>query len=205
MSSSSISDRTATEWWRTLGLRGPIGLPSGGNRLAGTEIASAILCQYHPIAFASREASVHGHQFTLEELAQKIEAAENEYARERNIERNHAAEARRAAGGQHIDAAFARSDADVVIAEGRWSGFTRARAISWCWNLFQYEPHGFVHPGSEVRIRAMHELEAGSIPSVFGYPERARELEGRGLTPQQYRGHKEALGEATFDQADVRT
>jgi hypothetical protein len=74
------------------------------------------------------------------------------------------------------------------------------------WLLFRRlaTAHGFVHPGSEVRICALHELEAGGIPSVFGYPERARELEARGLTPQQYRGHKEALGDATFDQADVR-
>ena len=81
---------------------------------------------------------------------------------------------------------------------------TRGEAAAWCWNLFQYEPHGFVHPGSQLRAEALTQLRAGGLPEVFGYPERASELAGRGITARQYRQHREELGSRNFDPADVR-
>ncbi|WP_053352399.1 hypothetical protein [Leucobacter musarum] len=103
-----------------------------------------------------------------------------------------------------VAGAAASIDAELRITDGPWEGFTRGRAIAWCWNLFQYEPHGFVHPGSEVRVRAWLQLEAGGLPAVFGYPARARELEGNGVTPTSYRELRKALGSRTFSPGDVR-
>ena len=100
----------------------------------------------------------------------------------------------RSEGRRLVESALTAPDSDELIEEGRWAGFTRGRAIAWSWNLFQYEPTGFVHPNSEVRFIALKKLENGGIPAVFGYPERAREHEARGLTPLQYREYRDALG-----------
>ena len=107
-------------------------------------------------------------------------------------------------GWAKIEETLADPNADRVITEGRWAGFSRGDANAWCWNLFQYEPHGFTHPGSQVRHEAMQKLQTGGVPEVFGYPERARELAARGLTPREYRRHQEALGAGTFTTLDVK-
>lgn len=60
-----------------------------------------------------------------------------------------------------------------------------------------------MHPGTQVRREAIQQLERGNLPTVFRYPERAKRLASRGLDPKQYRLHKEALGAAIFDPADV--
>lgn len=54
-----------------------------------------------------------------------------------------------------------------------------------------------------MRREAIQQLERGNLPTVFRYPERAKRLASRGLDPKQYRLHKEALGAAIFDPADV--
>jgi hypothetical protein len=95
-------------------------------------------------------------------------------------------------------------DADEVIADGGWAGFTRAKARQWCWNLFQYEPRGFGLPVSQLSFPEVREWLNGGIPDARGYSERARELEAQGITPYAYRSDKEASGKPTFTAADVR-
>lgn len=112
--------------------------------------------------------------------------------------------ARGATAQADFEAAFTLPDADKPIVAGRWAGFTRGEATAWCHNLFQFEPHGFVHPGSEVRVRALLALRAGQLSEVFGYPERARALRDSGLTPRSYREHRVALGARIFDPSQVQ-
>src|SRR5690606_27714827 len=133
------------------------------------------------------------------DLAHEITRVRREHER---LEEQSAAE-RRALGWQRITEALNAPDADEPITQGKWAGFTRGRAIAWCWNLFQYEPKGFAMPNSIVREKAMRELQRGGIPEVFGYADRARHLERHDLTPESYRKHQEALGKPTFDPADV--
>ncbi|MBC9937028.1 MULTISPECIES: hypothetical protein [unclassified Leucobacter] len=140
---------------------------------------------------------------TVEQLRARIAEAERQYEYEAKQARALAAEQRRSLGREKIEAAYMSMDAGKAITEGRWAGFTQSDATAWCWNFFQCEPRGFVHPGSELRIRSMMQLEAGGLPEVFGYPERARALEELGLTPRAYRQHKEALCAPTFSDADV--
>lgn len=115
-----------------------------------------------------------------------------------------AARQREQRGRDATASACAAPDADEPVTEGDWAGFTRARAIAWCWNLYQYEPHGFVSPGSMLRAQRVRELEAGGIPDGFGYADRARRYEAAGVTPEQYRRVREALGSPTFSAEDVR-
>ena len=119
-------------------------------------------------------------------------------ARAAEIENVAALDEERIRGDLRTAQALAASDADIVIEEGRWAGFTRGEAIAWCWTLFQYEPHGFVHPGTQVRLEALAELEGGGIPEVFGYSQRARELAASGSAPLQYRAAKHASGARVF-------
>jgi len=177
-------------WWESLGLRGPLDL-SG-------DISERVLREYQPVGFAP--VGNDGEVLSLEQVVGLIEAA----AGEAKSRRERAVAERRTADVAEFEAAFELSGSDTIVEHGRWAGFTRGEATAWCWNLFQYEPHGFVHPGSQVRGEALINLRAGGLPEVFGYPERARELTNTGLTPRQYRQHREALGAKTFDPADVR-
>ncbi|GAA3750136.1 hypothetical protein GCM10022239_26820 [Leifsonia bigeumensis] len=95
-------------------------------------------------------------------------------------------------------------DSNEPVTQGDWAGFTRARAIAWCWNLYQYEPHGFVSPGSILREQRTRELEAGGIPNGFGYADRARQFEASGVSPERYRAARETLGSPIFSAADIR-
>lgn len=141
---------------------------------------------------------------TLEQFAELIREAASITEKKAAVDRELAAADRLRFGWQKVEAAYSLADADEVIAEGRWTGFTRGDAIAWSWNLFQYEPSGFTHPGSQVRAEALQLLESGGLPEVFGYPERARAHAARGLSPKQYRKHREALGAPTFSPSDVR-
>lgn len=161
----------------------------------------AILSEYEPVGFASRSGAAD--QLTIEQLHERVAAEERAFQREAAEAKAVAAEQLRQHGWEKIEAAYASPYADELVPEGRWAGFSQADATAWCWNLFQYEPHGFVHPGSEVRCRAMAQLESGGLPEVFGYPERAVELRALGLTPKQYREHQEALGVAIFSNSNV--
>ncbi|MBC9927853.1 MULTISPECIES: hypothetical protein [unclassified Leucobacter] len=106
--------------------------------------------------------------------------------------------AREQSGRDKIEAAYAAAGGAELITEGEWAGFAKADAIAWCWNLYQYEPHGFVHPANEIRYRREQELESGGIPEGGGYPAKARQYISRGVTPQQYREAREVLGSRTI-------
>ncbi|MBP1325818.1 hypothetical protein JOF28_001050 [Leucobacter exalbidus] len=119
-------------------------------------------------------------------------------------EKSRAAAERLALGWRKIEAAYAADTAEQLVTEGRWRGFSYAEATAWCWNLFQFEPHGFMYPRSQVRSEALQRLERGELPEVFNYPERARELADAGLDPRSYRTHHAALGKPTYDPGEVR-
>lgn len=177
-------------WWEALGLRVLPGRVEGG-------LTERVLREHSPIGFTSKD---DDGPLSLEQVAAMIEVAVQELEQKREL----AAIERREADLAEFEAAFHQPSAGEVMERGRWSGLTRAEATAWCWNLFQYEPHGFVHPGSQVRVEALTDLRSGGLPEVFGYPERARELIDKGMTPRQYRQHREALGSPLFDPADVR-
>ncbi|WP_017792048.1 hypothetical protein [Leucobacter salsicius] len=193
-------------WWRALGLRtedDPL-LDVAALRGAVTEGTKVgFLAALRPVGFEYAESDGSVTRMTLEEVRERLAAIDRERAAAALQRREAGAVERLRLGGAKLDEAYAAPDAAVVIVEGAWAGFTRADATAWCWNLFQFEPHGFVHPGSQVRSEAMRLLEAGGLPEVFGYPARARELTATGLTPRSYRGHKVALGARTFTSADV--
>ena len=107
-------------------------------------------------------------------------------------------------GREAIAAAYATPGNAQLITAGDWRGFTRADAIAWCWNLYQYEPHGFVYPASAMRMRREQQLEAGEIPEGGGYAARARTYSERGVTATKYREAREVVGAATFSWVDVR-
>lgn len=191
MAFETISRRPVGEWWEPLGLRGPLGLRSAA--------AEQVLRGHRPVGFAPVTGDADA-MLSLDQVIGLIEIAE----REAEQEQQRAATDRRVVDEAAFEAAFEVPSADAVVEDGRWAGFTRGDATAWCWNLFQYEPHGFVHPGSQVRAEGLVKLRAGDLPEAFGYPERARELAKTGMTPRQYRRHREALGARTFDPADVR-
>lgn len=201
MSTSNLSPIHSADWWGQLGLHytGLTRISRHEHRVK--EAALAVLHTHAPVAFSNTET---GEPCTFEELAALIATASEEAVSLGEQEHERAAETRRLEGWAQVEAAFTMPDADTVIAEGRWAGFAKGEAFAWCWTLFQYEPHGFVHPGSQLRHESLQKLGRGELPEVFGYPERARELTIRGLDPQQYRRHKEALGAATFTPSDVR-
>lgn len=82
-------------------------------------------------------------------------------------------------------AVYARSDAAEEITTGDWAGFTTADATAWCWNLYQYEPHGFVYPASAVRQGREQVLEEGGIPEGGGYAAKARKYIEKGTNKLQ--------------------
>lgn len=190
MRPSNTQSTSRNDWWELLGLRGPL-----GSRVSDS--AERMLRQYIPVGFATTDG---GDVLNLEQIVELISVADEEAERKRE----HEAAERRAADVAAFETSFTLPNAGVTVDEGRWAGFTRGEATAWCWNLFQYEPHGFVHPGSQVRAEALAKLRAGSLPEVFGYPERARMLAESGMTPRQYREHREALGSRAFDHAEIR-
>ena len=79
-----------------------------------------------------------------------------------------------------------------------------AKPTAWCWNLYQFEPHGFLRPAAQLRAEGIAQLEAGLIPDGFGYARPAKQLEAAGMTPETYRQAMDALGKPTFTPGDVR-
>lgn len=184
-------------WWEPLGLRPAGTRPASANERHVEAAVLAMLAQHPPVAFAgdTPDATLTGE--ALAALAQQ--------AAERVARAQDAAAAERARlGWAHIEAALAGPSAAEMLDGGRWAGFTRGEATAWLWNLLQFEPHGYAPPGALLRAEVLRQLEDGGLPEAFGYPERARELANRGLTPREYRRHKEAIGAATFSAADVR-
>lgn len=194
--STSIHSRTNdSQWWEKLGLS-PDGIGVVPGRFIDNGALTGVLRDYEPTAF--RHKVDGGVQVTIDELRERILEEDERQKQEAEAATTAQAREQRQRGWDRIEAAYAAVDADEIITEGRWEGFTRAAATAWCWNLFQYEPRGFAHPASEVRARASAQLKNGGLPEVLGYPERARTLEAQGLTAHTYRQHKEALGATPF-------
>lgn len=187
------------DWWRKLGLN-----PQGGllhmteNERYAVLVAEEYLRTLEPTRFVQQKTG-GTTELTMDEVVEGLKSIQADVAAE--IEQMQQNE--RDLGWSHIRAARAAADAEDILVDGEWEGFTRSDAIAWCWNLFQYEPHGFISPGNIVRHRALDELKAGSVPSVFGYARRARELKLSGATPESYRMAKEAIGARLFDPGDV--
>lgn len=188
------SESFGTDWWDQLGLKTTTGPKTTCSERSRRDAALSVLRAHPPVAFAGSEA-----QLTLEQVIDLIRQTEQDVDEARAAE----AERRRQLGWERLEALYAAADAEEVIAGGDWAGFTRARAGAWCWNLFDYEPVGLISPGSMLREHSLRELCEGRIPTVFGYPDRARALEANGLSPRDYRRAKEALGATPFNRADV--
>lgn len=197
--SDSLKWHNGTEWWEAIGLRySGLQLVSARERQT-QEALTGLLRKHPPVGFTGE---VPGEVFSLEELSERLR---EEIRRvELGGEPHAAAEERSKQGRERVERALTDPALAEPIEDGRWAGFTRGEAIAWCWNLFQYEPKGFISPGSQLRAMAMRALEADDLPEVFGYPERARELAEQGLSPRDYRRYKEAVGAKTFTPADVR-
>ena len=187
---------TLAGWWTSLGLHDRVGERHSPNERQLRDDILAILREYRPVQF---ERAADDTIVGFDVVAQAIAVAEREHEQRARL----AEQQRVAEGWERIAAAYSAPDAQETITEGKWIGFTRARAIAWCWNLFQYEPKGFILPNSIVRERALRELKSGGIPAVFDYPERARQLEAQGMTPETYRRQKEADGAPSFSPEDV--
>lgn len=165
------------DWWGALDLsyhRIPV---TTRHELEVEQAALAVLAAHPPVGFAG---DLEGVTLTAAQLKALVERAVANAEEKAECQRGADAEERRRSGWARIEEALSAANADQVVVEGRWAGLTRGEATAWCWNLFQYEPHGFVHPGSQVRHEAMQKLQAGGLPEVFGYPERARELVSAG-------------------------
>ncbi|MBB5632574.1 hypothetical protein BKA04_000797 [Cryobacterium mesophilum] len=200
MSTKEIYEPVEREWWARLGL-------SAGDEGAGSvndrrrqEARVRVLRLHEPSLFAAVTNGAPTVPKSLEQVAAELDRAEAEV--EAAIQ--DAARQREQRGREAVASAFAAPDADELVTEGDWVGFTRARAVSWCWDLYQYEPQGFVSPGSMLREQRTRELEAGGIPNGFGYADRARQLEASGVTPSHYRAAREMLGSSTFSAADIQ-
>ncbi|MDQ2624656.1 MAG: hypothetical protein M3Y20_05800 [Actinomycetota bacterium] len=204
-------------WWVKIGLS-PAGDSPGDTPAARRETRARleVLKAFPPPFFAQRadggsaadrigaEVPADGAQparLSLEELRARMDEAGAEVRRELEAKET----ARRALGWTRIQAAYEASDADDVILTGVWEGFTRARATAWLWNLVQYEPYQFSPVFAHFRKAREAAVEAGEIPEVPTYAERARTLEAARMTPHNYRIAQEALGRGTFTPEEVRT
>lgn len=163
------------------------------------KITERILRDCHPVKFAHRNSNPEA-ELSFKQVLDLIETNRQEA----ELQRQPITTERHAIATAEFDSAFSLADGDVLVESGRWVGFTHNEAAAWCWNLFQYEPTGFVHPNSEVRTKALRELRLGGLPAVFGYPERARRYADAGLTAREYRNHREAINSPIFHPSDVR-
>lgn len=167
-SSVPVNNNSTGEWWRELGLN-----------TVDFETRK-VLKRYIPTVF---EAADHGESATFAQLVDLLTLehdkvlAEKEEALKRQELKNLA----------DFNASFERKDAAEIIVDGAWAGFTVADAFAWCHNLFWFERRGIAHPGSQLHFESLRKLEKGVLPEVFGYPERARKLAARGVSPQEYR------------------
>ena len=201
MPTSTNSFGDISTWWEQLGLHHGGPLSTSGQESGVERAALEVLNAHPPVAFGS---AAGGQALTIDQVADLVRQASDHAKTEGDLRRDSDAAERRRFGWERVEEALTRPDADEAVTEGRWVGFTLGEATAWSWNLFQYEPHGFVSPGSQVRREAIERLEAGVLSEVFGYPERARELAGKCLTPREFRQYQEALGAHTFSKADIR-
>lgn len=194
----------ATTWWRQLGLTDGLTYRASVNEHDAVRARTQYLSTLRPIFTASDAAEVH---LTLNDVISQLAAIdaahEEKRAQHQRVERER--------GWEGIRAARAAAHAEEPIDSGSWAGFTRADAIAWCWNLYQFESHGFGGVGAMVRKRDLARgrnrdlatLKGGGVPEDLGYAHRARELTLAGATPESYRTAKEAMGARVFDPRDV--
>lgn len=130
---------------------------------------------------------------SMSELRNALHAAVREQQRRAFDAQEAAVVRQRAEGWARIEAAYALPDAGEVIRSGEWAGFTLDRATAWSWNLFDFEPHGATSHKIQLRFQQMKELEHGMLPQTYGYADRARTLEERGIDPREYRCLREQL------------
>ncbi|MGM7667639.1 hypothetical protein [Microbacterium sp. A93] len=192
------ADHSRDLWWRQLGLHDSSDPAASSNERRLQSARREYLSSLQPSGF-TRATAEGDSVLTVEQVAAELAAIEE--ATKATVQDE--AHQRRERGWANVRSALSASDADVPVERGDWAGFTRGRAIAWCWNLYQYEPRGFVHPGSQLRAERTSELEAGLIPDGFGYAQRAADLEAAGFMPATYRHAQEALGRSTFSPADV--
>lgn len=179
-----------SSWWNQLGLRFDVRSPLS----PPPENRALVLARLVPVGFDSPDGRI-----TLEEAAQRLDAAQAEVERAREFEEA----ARRAHGWAQIEAAYEAPDADVVVVGGVWEGFTHARARAWLWNFVQYIPRAGGLRYTADRERAQEILEEGNLLDLEGFAELARELEADGSNPHAYRRAMETLGRDTFDETSV--
>lgn len=196
MSTTLLSFLQIDDWWSQLGLRyhGLALVSKHEHRVK--EAVLAVLREHPPVTFTGGDGEP---PLSIEELLALVEVATKEAEREGEVERIQMAQTQRVQGQARVEAALAMPDADVVIAEGGWAGFTKGEAFAWSWNLFEYERRGIAHPGSQVHYESLQKLKRGDLPDVFGYAERAKQLVANGVDPNQYRQYKDALGAETVD------
>lgn len=182
-------------WWEKLGLSVRADRRDASETERKKVMARArMLERFRPVQFEA-----DGERIDLDELAVRLEVAVGEVELALMAE----AEDRRARGWSHLLAAYEAPDADDVLADGVWAGFTKARARAWLGNLAQYEPFDFSPMFSARRREREAAIEAGKIVEVPRYADRARHLEAAGMTPHDYRRAQEALGRPIFSEGQV--
>lgn len=184
MSSANHTDRREESWWQILrSATGPI----------RPEAAEAVLAEYRPLGFVPRDTPDDAPVSSVEDLVARMQVA----LLEAELKRVAQVADREAADRADFESAFARPDADMLVTDGDWKGFTHGEAAAWCWNLFHYELR-HVDVTWMTAVGAMKHLSEGGLPSVFKHSERARTLRDSGLTARTYREHREALGDLTL-------
>lgn len=122
MSTTRFSHHRSDDWWSQLGLRHQgLALTSRHERRI-EEAVLAVLREHPPVAFADSDDSP---PLSTTDLVALIEMATREAERIGEEERHLAAEIRRAKSLAQVEAAFAMSGADTIIAEGRWVGLAK--------------------------------------------------------------------------------
>jgi len=193
---NNLSIDVGSAWWQRLGLTAGTSHRASSHEHAVAQVRARYLSALHPTFTTSDAGTPH---LTLDDVISQLAAIDAGHEEERA---QHQREERER-GWDRIRAARAAADAEEPIDSGDWAGFTRADATAWCWNLYQYEPHGFGGVGAMVRHRNLAALKGGGVPAGFGYARRARELALAGATPESYRTAKEAMSAKVFDSRDV--
>ena len=189
--SDPAKNRDTGRWWEPLGLR------------LVSSAAGQVLRAHPPAGFGDGDGNEPVGLAELEGMVRRAEGEAEQRRRREAVDLHGMRRSTRIAADADFETAYELHDGDAGLEHGRWIGFTNAEAAAWCWNLFQYEPRGFVPPGSMLRTIALAQLRAGGLPEVFDYPERARALAASGMSPRAYRHYREALGSPVFDPEDV--
>lgn len=174
-----------SHWWKPLGLKMTVVGRPDYRRIKAREDALAQLVPVWP--------EKAGRELTLDDVALRLgtrvklgtEVVRDEVAL-------------RAFGWRHIRDAYDAPDAQEVIAEGVWRGFTRARALAWLWTFVQYPDTYSPSYAAEFRTY-VERLTAGRLIEDARLASMARRYEADGTSPQEYRRALELVGERAFN------